>query len=132
MRWAASATLQVILPEPLQKSYPVLYLLHGLVDDQTKSGRARPPSSATCSRWGWRLSCRRCSAAGTRIWHRVRHTFVADELPALVKGMFPISSRRKDTFVAGLSMGGYGAFKLALAHPERYAAAASLSGALMR
>jgi putative tributyrin esterase len=29
-----------------------------------------------------------------------------------------------------LSMGGYGAFKLALAHPERYAAAASLSGVL--
>ena len=27
-------------------------------------------------------------------------------------------------------MGGYGAFKLALRHPERYAAAASLSGAL--
>jgi putative tributyrin esterase len=32
--------------------------------------------------------------------------------------------------VAGLSMGGYGAFKLALTHPDRYAAAASLSGAL--
>ena len=32
--------------------------------------------------------------------------------------------------MAGLSMGGYGALKLALTHPERYAAAASLSGAL--
>ena len=32
--------------------------------------------------------------------------------------------------MAGLSMGGYGAFKLALNFPERYAAAASLSGAL--
>ena len=36
----------------------------------------------------------------------------------------------EDTFVAGLSMGGYGALKLALTHPERFAAAASLSGAL--
>ena len=32
--------------------------------------------------------------------------------------------------VGGLSMGGYGAFKLALSLPERYSAAASLSGAL--
>ncbi len=32
--------------------------------------------------------------------------------------------------MAGLSMGGYGAFKWALRHPERFAAAASLSGAL--
>src|SRR5699024_1495976 len=41
-----------------------------------------------------------------------------------------ISTAREDTFVAGLSMGGFGAFKLALNHPERFAAAASLSGAL--
>lgn len=43
---------------------------------------------------------------------------------------FPLSQRREDNFVAGLSMGGYGAFKLALCYPQRYAAAASLSGAL--
>jgi S-formylglutathione hydrolase FrmB len=44
--------------------------------------------------------------------------------------MFSLSTKREDNFVAGLSMGGYGAFKLALTHPERYAAAASLSGAV--
>ena len=47
-----------------------------------------------------------------------------------MRGWFPVSRMRRDTFVAGLSMGGYGAFKLAMRHPERYAAAASLSGAL--
>ncbi len=41
-----------------------------------------------------------------------------------------VTDRPEETFVAGLSMGGYGALKLALTHPERYAAAASLSGAL--
>jgi S-formylglutathione hydrolase FrmB len=41
-----------------------------------------------------------------------------------------VSGEPADTFVAGLSMGGYGALKLALTHPERYAAAACLSGAL--
>jgi S-formylglutathione hydrolase FrmB len=44
--------------------------------------------------------------------------------------MFQVSTAREDTFVAGLSMGGYGALRLALAHPERFAAAASLSGAV--
>ena len=43
---------------------------------------------------------------------------------------FPLSDARDDNFVAGLSMGGYGAMKLALSHPDRFAAAASLSGAM--
>ena len=43
---------------------------------------------------------------------------------------FPISAQREDNFIAGLSMGGYGAFKVALNCPEQYCAAASFSGAL--
>jgi S-formylglutathione hydrolase FrmB len=43
---------------------------------------------------------------------------------------FRVSREREDTFVAGLSMGGYGALKWALHRPGRFAAAASLSGAL--
>ena len=62
---------------------------------------------------------------GEKYW-----TFVAEELPELVARTFRVSTAREDTFVAGLSMGGFGAFKLALNHPERFAAAASLSGAL--
>ncbi len=62
---------------------------------------------------------------GQRYW-----TFVSEELPRLARHLFPLSARREENFVAGLSMGGYGAFKLALTHPERFAAAASLSGAL--
>jgi S-formylglutathione hydrolase FrmB len=64
-------------------------------------------------------------ASGLPYW-----TFVSEELPAVARSFFPLSDRREDNFVAGLSMGGYGAFKLALRHPERFAAAASLSGAL--
>ena len=62
---------------------------------------------------------------GQRYW-----TFLSEELPRLARHFFPLSARPAENFVAGLSMGGYGAFKLALTHPERYAAAASLSGAL--
>jgi putative tributyrin esterase len=64
-------------------------------------------------------------AYGGRYW-----TFLSEELPALVGEFFRVSARREDTFVAGLSMGGYGAFRWALRQPERFAAAASLSGAL--
>jgi putative tributyrin esterase len=56
--------------------------------------------------------------------------FISEEVPAQVRSLYSLSSARQNNFVAGLSMGGYGAFKLALTHPERFAAAASLSGAL--
>ena len=53
---------------------------------------------------------------------------MAEELPSIVRAMFRVSDRREDSFVAGLSMGGYGALKMALTKPDRYAFAASLSG----
>ena len=41
-----------------------------------------------------------------------------------------ISTKREDTFIGGLSMGGYGAFKIAMRNPDKYAAAMSMSGAM--
>lgn len=64
-------------------------------------------------------------AYGMRFWD-----FLSGELPQTVERLFRVSAKRADTFVAGLSMGGYGAFKWALREPHRFAAAASLSGAL--
>lgn len=55
------------------------------------------------------------------------YTWLSEELPELVCKMFGISAKREDTFAAGLSMGGYGALKLALRSPERFAGAASFS-----
>ncbi|MBW0106877.1 alpha/beta hydrolase family protein, partial [Pseudonocardia sp. KRD291] len=57
-------------------------------------------------------------------------TYLTEELPQVVDRFFRVSQRREDTFVAGLSMGGYGALTWALTDPGRFAAAASLSGAL--
>jgi S-formylglutathione hydrolase FrmB len=70
-------------------------------------------------------SCYADEVQGSRFW-----TFLSEELPSIAASFFRFSQRREDTFVAGLSMGGYGAFKWALRQPERFAAAASLSGAL--
>ncbi len=58
-------------------------------------------------------------------------TFIAEELPEICHELFPqLTTKREKTFAAGLSMGGYGAVKLGLRKPEKFAAIASLSGAL--
>lgn len=57
-------------------------------------------------------------------------SYVSDELPRLCREMFPLSHERRDTTVAGLSMGGYGALKCALARPDTFSACVSLSGAV--
>jgi S-formylglutathione hydrolase FrmB len=62
---------------------------------------------------------------GEKYW-----TYVSDELIRFVRSVFPLSEKREDNYVAGLSMGGYGAFKMALSKPELFSAGISLSGAL--
>lgn len=124
----------VILPEKLPENSKVktLYLFHGLSDD--------------CSIWTRKTSIERYAEdkqiavimpsvnlsfyTDTAYGHRY-FTFVGDELPSVCRKFFPqLSDKREDNFVAGLSMGGYGALKVALTYPNRYCAAASLSGAL--
>lgn len=56
--------------------------------------------------------------------------FIANEVPSIVQRLLPLATTRQNNFVAGLSMGGYGAMKIGLTYPERYAFVGSLSGAL--
>ncbi len=138
-----SVSMNVIIPQALavnaveagqgngERRLPVLYLLHGLSDDH--------------STWLRRTSIERyADERGVAVVmpevhrsfysdigkHRKYWTFVSEELSSIAEALFPIATGRSGRFVAGLSMGGYGALKLALRFPERYAAAASLSGAL--
>ncbi len=55
--------------------------------------------------------------------------FVADEIYAMCRAMFPLSLQREDNIIAGLSMGGAGAMKIALARPEQYGKVLCMSGA---
>ena len=110
---------------------PVLYLLHGLSDDdtiwlrRTSIERYAAPLGLAVVMPQVHRSFYADQAYGGRYW-----TFLTEELPELVGSLFRVSDRREDTFVAGLSMGGYGALKWALRQPERFAAAACLSGAV--
>ncbi len=126
-----ASTLNAFVPQGQTAPCKVLWLLHGLSDDQ--------------SMWQRRTSIERYAEGrnvavfmpdGARSFYcdipgGLRYeTHIAEELPALVHAMFHLSDRREDTFIAGLSMGGYGAYKLALRHPDRYGAAASFSGVM--
>jgi len=110
---------------------PVLYLLHGLSDDdtiwlrRTSIERYVAPLGLAVVMPQVHRSYYTDEAYGGRYW-----TFLSEELPQLVDTFFRLSDARRDTFVAGLSMGGYGAIKWALRQPDRFAAAASLSGVL--
>ena len=109
---------------------PVLYLLHGLSDDHTIWARRTSieryvaPLGLAVVMPQVHRSFYADEAHGNRYW-----TFLTRELPTVVHGFFRLSDRPADTFVAGLSMGGYGALKWALREPDRFAAAASLSAA---
>ena len=133
------SSMYVLLPqhtlEEMEKKrarkYRTLYLLHGHSDDhtawqrQTSIERYVDGLNLVVVMPAVHLSFYNDMAHGGKYWQ-----FISEEVPTLVRDMFSLSSKREDNFVAGLSMGGYGAFKLALTHPDRFTAAASLSGAL--
>lgn len=110
---------------------PVLYLLHGLSDDDTTWLR-RTSIERYVAPLGLAVVMPQVHRSfygdefyGGRYW-----SFLSEELPQVVHSFFRVSDRQPDTFVAGLSMGGYGALKWALREPDRFAAAACLSGAV--
>lgn len=136
--------LNVILPTPSpfeleqkegelfyqdNKKYQVLYLYHGTHGDS----------------WDWlRFSRIESYAQKYRLavvmpevqnscFHNIPNSYayydyVSRELPEIINWTFPISRKRENTFVAGLSMGGSGAFKVGMANPDVFGAVASLSG----
>jgi putative tributyrin esterase len=109
----------------------VLYLLHGAGDDSTSWSRfsaieqyVQPLGLAVVMPQVGR------SFYVDQVHGQRYGMFLTQELPALMQSMFRLSERREDTFVAGLSMGGYGALRWALSDPDRFAAAGSFSGPL--
>lgn len=106
----------------------VLYLLHGL-----KGNAFSWPRMSSCERYanyyGYALvipevqrSFYADMAQGMNYF-----TYITEELPKITQGIFKLPEGRENTYVGGLSMGGYGALKCALTRPDLYAGAMCFS-----
>lgn len=127
----------VILPEhrdlkEKRGKLKTLYLFHGLNDDYTKWVR-----KSSVERYAGKNDWIIIMPDGEKGYYTDNvcgndyGKYFGEELPKIMKATFPlISDQREDTFIAGLSMGGYGSMRMALNYPERYCAAASFSGAI--
>lgn len=138
--------VNVILPDKPQKlepkafyqsgkKYKVLWLLHGTFGDQTDWVRKTNIELYACEKnlavvMPPALNSNYSNWEDTMLGYRM-FDYLTEELMPLVYGWFPVSDRREDNFIAGLSMGGRGTIKYAVNHPQRFAAAAVLSAAPM-
>lgn len=125
--------------EPARR-FPVIYLLHGhggdgaawldlgglrsVADRMIADGRL-PPSIIVMpsAQKGWYVDS---AAPGGGRWQ----TAILDDLTDAIDRRYRTLTTREGRAVAGYSMGGYGALRFALLEPDRFAVAASLSGAL--
>lgn len=121
----------MFLPEffEIKDNIPVLYLLHGLTgncDDWKTMANAK----GICSQYN--IAVIMPSAANsfyTNMLYGPKYfEYIANELPSYIKKLFPLLQDK--WHIAGLSMGGYGAFKIAMHYPERFISAGSFSGCL--
>jgi len=109
----------------------VLYLLHGLSDDGSAWQRYTAIETLAAA-YGLVVVM---PSVGRSFYidqpnGQKYFSYLTEELPSYLADVFGLTPRPEDTLIAGNSMGGYGAFKAALLHPELYAAAASFSGVL--
>lgn len=112
----------------LPGKFPVLYLLHGHGNDYQAWLRytnieryAEEHRIAVVT-----FSCHNKAYLNAPYGENF-YDFLNEELPEFVENYFPISSDPKERYIAGLSMGGYGALLHGLQNPERYSAIGALS-----
>jgi putative tributyrin esterase len=112
--------------------FPVLYLLHGLSDDHTMWMRR-----TSLERYVEGLPLVVVMPDGFRSFYTDNHAgpaygrYMIEDVLGFAERTLPIKATRANRCISGLSMGGYGAIRLALAHPELFVSASSHSGALM-
>lgn len=122
----------IILPDAGEPPFSTFYLLHGLSDDYTiwlRRSRIEVYAAAypliVVMPDGFRgfYTNNEDGPAYAR--------YIGEELPDLIERTFPARKDRAGRCIGGLSMGGYGALRIALGYPSKYASCNSHSGALM-
>ena len=127
--------VNILIPDANKKTdapYKTLWLLHGLSDNHTAWMR-----NTSIEHYAAEHRLAVVMPNVDRSWYADTaydahyFSFITKELPELCFKTFrQMSQCREDQIVAGLSMGGYGAIKIALSCPEQYGSCISLSGSL--
>lgn len=115
------------------KPYKTLYLLHGVIGDCTDwlyGTRIR--------RWAEEKDlCVVCPSGDNAMYldqpwaGNMYSEYIGEELVRFTRKTFPLSCRREDTYIGGLSMGGYGALYNGMRYSETFGAIIALSSALV-
>ncbi|VEU80038.1 alpha/beta hydrolase [Haploplasma axanthum] len=125
--------IAVIIPEGIKKqeNINVLFLLHGYNGSHMDWVRLAGIEKLANER---RLAVVMPAATNsyyTNMKYGLNYfNYMATELPKKIGELFNLNLTKDNTYIAGLSMGGYGALKIALTYPERFKGVASLSGAV--
>jgi putative tributyrin esterase len=124
--------MNVILPRTGEGPFPVYYLLHGLSDDYTAWQRN------TRIEWYVReMPLIVVMPDGFRGFYTDNEQgpayaqYIGEELVGFIERTFPAKKSRDGRFIGGLSMGGYGALRIGLGYPDRFASINSHSGAVL-
>jgi len=132
---------QVYRPDDASGPLPVLYLLHGLGGNQKdwqQAGNVEQTADALIESGtidpllivmpaagnSWYVNSRAVGGPGEF------ETVIIDELLPHIEANHDVAPGRDNRTIAGLSMGGFGALRLAYAHPDLFSAVASMSGAV--
>jgi len=108
--------------------YKCLYLLHGLSDDHSIWLR-RTSIERYATEYGICvvMPCADRSFYTDMKYGSKYYTYIAKELPRIIREFLSVSDKQEDNYIAGLSMGGYGALKIGLREHGTFCAAAGLS-----
>ncbi|UTY40586.1 esterase family protein [Allocoprobacillus halotolerans] len=133
-----TVTINAIIPVDKEsgkrkEKFKTLYLLHGIFGNYTDW-----VCGTRIQRWAQDHDLAVIMPSGENKFyvdndnsHEYFSQFIGEELIEVTRAMFPLSHQREDTFIAGLSMGGYGALTNGLKYHQTFGYIAALSSALM-
>ena len=119
--------------EIVEKPYKTLYLLHGLYgSDDIFLANTSIQKFAEDNGIAIVIPCGENSFYLDDVAsHRLFGEYVGQELLDITRNIFPLSDKREDTFIAGFSMGGYGAIRNGLKYSQNFSKIGMISAALI-
>ena len=119
--------------EIVPKPYRTLYLLHGLYgSDDIFLANTSIQKFAEDNEIAIVIPCGENSFYVDNVnAHALYGEYVGQELLDITRNIFPLSDKREDTFIAGFSMGGYGAIRNGLKYSQNFSKIGMISAALI-